>query len=77
MSNVTIEQVVMIIETIGVLKRDGLKGLIDDHKLDLIWRFIAVVFLEHEGLVQTRQQNLTIWVMRVDDRKGQDISGEA
>jgi rubredoxin len=51
--------------------------LIDNHRLDLIWRFIAVIFLEQAGLVHTRQQGLTIWVMRVDDREGQGLSGES
>ena len=51
--------------------------LIEDRKLDLIWRFIAVLFLEQAGLVCTRQQDLAIWVMRVDDGEGQDLSGEA
>jgi len=50
-------------------------ALIENQRLDLIWRFIAVIFLEQAGHVQTRQQGLTIWVMRVDDREGQGISG--
>jgi rubredoxin len=52
-------------------------ALIDNPRLDLVWRFIAVIFLEQAGLVQTRQESLTIWVMRVDDRERQDVSGEA
>lgn len=52
-------------------------ALVDDRRLDLIWRFIAVIFLEHAGLLCTRQQGLAIWVMRVDDREGQELSGEA
>jgi hypothetical protein len=51
--------------------------LIENGRLDLIWRFIAVIFLEQAGAVHTQQQGLTIWVMRVDDREGQGISGEA
>jgi hypothetical protein len=52
-------------------------ALIDNPKLDLVWHFIAVIFLEQAGLVQTRQEGLTIWVMQVDDRERQDVSGEA
>jgi rubredoxin len=52
-------------------------AVIDNCRLDLIWRFTAVIFLEQAGLVRTRQQGMTIWVMRVDDREGQDFSGEA
>jgi hypothetical protein len=50
--------------------------LIDDLRLDLVWRFIAVIFLEHAGSVHIRQQGQTIWVMKFDDREGQDFSGE-
>jgi hypothetical protein len=50
--------------------------LIDDLRLDLVWRFIAVIFLEHAGSVHVRQQGQTIWVMKFDDREGQDIPGE-
>jgi len=51
--------------------------LIEDRRRDLIWRFIAVIFLEHDGLVHTRQQGPTIRVMKAADREGQDLSGEA
>lgn len=51
--------------------------LIEDPRRDLIWRFIAVIFLEHAGCVCTRQQDATIWVMKAADREGQDVSGEA
>ena len=46
-----------------------------DSRLDLIWRFVAIIFLEHAGLVNVRQQDQTIWVMKCDDRKGQDFPG--
>ena len=42
----------------------------------LIWRFIAVIFLEHARSVTIRQQDQTIWVMKCDDRERQDIPGE-
>jgi len=51
--------------------------LIENRRLDLIWRFTAVIFLEQAGLVHTRQQGLTIWVMKIDDGEGQAVSGEA
>jgi hypothetical protein len=50
--------------------------LIDDLRLDLVWRFIAVIFLEHAGSIHVRQQGQTIWVIKHDDREGQDFLGE-
>jgi hypothetical protein len=50
-------------------------ALIEDPRLDLIWRFVGIIFLEHAGLVNIRQQGQTIWVMKCDDRKGQDLPG--
>jgi hypothetical protein len=50
--------------------------LAEDHRLDLIWKFIAAIFLDHAGLVYIYQQDDTIWVMKYDDRKRQRISDE-
>ena len=50
--------------------------LIDDLRLDLVWRFIAVIFMEHAGSVHVRQQDQVIWVIKHDDREGQDLLGE-
>ena len=50
--------------------------LIEDLRLDLVWRFIAVIFLEHAGSIHVRQQDQTIWVIKHDDREGQDLLGE-
>lgn len=50
--------------------------LTDNLRLDLIWRFIAAVFLDHAGSVIVYQNDETIWVMKLDDRKGQGISDE-
>jgi len=50
--------------------------LIDDLRLDLVWRFIAVIFLEHAGSVHVRQQGQAIWVMKFDEREGQYLLGE-
>jgi hypothetical protein len=52
-------------------------ALIENPRRDLVWRFIAVIFLEQAGRVHTRQEGLTIWVMQVDDRERQDVSGKA
>ena len=51
--------------------------LIANLRMDLIWRFIAIIFLEHARSVTIRQQGKTIWVMKCDDRERQDIPGEA
>ena len=48
--------------------------LTEDLRLDLIWKFIAAIFLDHAGLVEIYQQDDTIWVMKCDYRKGQGIS---
>jgi hypothetical protein len=50
--------------------------LAEDLRLDLIWKFIAAIFLDHAGLVYIYQQDETIWVMKFDDRKRQGISDE-
>jgi hypothetical protein len=50
--------------------------LAEDLRLDLIWRFIAAIFLDHAGLVEIYQQDDTIWVMKYDYHKGQGISDE-
>jgi hypothetical protein len=49
--------------------------LIENLRLDLIWKFIAAIFLDHAGLINVNQQGQTIWVMKCDDRKGQDLPG--
>ena len=63
--------------TTGSKELRQMPALIDNPRLDLVWRFIAVIFLEQAGLVHTHQEGLTIWVMQVDDRERQDISGRA
>jgi len=49
--------------------------IIEDQRLDLIWKFIAAIFLDHAGLVNLSQQGRAIWVIKIDDRERQDISG--
>lgn len=51
--------------------------LTDDLRLDLVWRFIAVIFLDYAGAVRIRQQGQTIWAIKHDDRERQDLPGEA
>jgi hypothetical protein len=51
--------------------------LTEDHRLDLIWKFIAAIFLDHAGSVNIYQQDEFIWVMKYDYREGQGISDEA
>jgi len=47
-------------------------------KKDLIWRFIAVIFLAHAGLVDIWQEGQDIMVIKHEiDREGCDISGES
>jgi hypothetical protein len=44
---------------------------------DRIWRFIAIIFLAHAGVVDIWQEGQEILVMKHEtNRKGQDISGE-
>jgi hypothetical protein len=33
-------------------------------RLDLVWRFIAAIFLDHAGLINVYQQDQNIWVMK-------------
>lgn len=51
--------------------------LSEDTRLDRIWRFIAVIFLAHAGLIDVRQEGDMILVMQREvDREGQDIPGD-
>jgi hypothetical protein len=44
---------------------------------DLIWRFIAVIFLTHDSVIDVWQERQEIMVIKHEaNRKGQDISGE-
>ncbi len=38
--------------------------LIENPRLDLIWRFIAAIFLDHAGLISIYQQGRNILVMK-------------
>jgi len=52
--------------------------LSNDPRKDLIWRFIAVIFLAHAGIVNIWQDGHNIMVMKHEtNRKRQDILGES
>jgi hypothetical protein len=56
----------------------GMLPLGEDLRKDLIWRFIAVIFLAHAGAVDIWQEGQEIMVMKHEtDREGQDIPGES
>lgn len=51
--------------------------LIEDPRRDLIFRFIAIIFLAHGGVVRVWQESSTIWVShRETDREGQAVPGD-
>ena len=51
--------------------------LSENLKKDLIWRFIAVIFLAHYGIIDIWQERQDILVKKHEtNRKGQDIFGE-
>lgn len=54
----------------------GIPAIMENKRKDLIWRFIAAIFLEHEQEIEIRQDGETLWVMKCVDRKGQNFSGE-
>jgi hypothetical protein len=47
--------------------------IIEDVKRDLIWRFIAVIFLEHFRQVEIVQENDIIWVKKFVNDQGSDV----
>ena len=56
---------------------DEIPSLTDDARKDLIWRFVAIIFMAHAGQVDVWQEGSTIWVIRHEaDREGQDIPGD-
>ena len=54
----------------------GIPALIENTRKDLIWRFIAAIFLEHEKKINIQQTNQTIWLNHYVNRQGQDFFGE-
>jgi len=56
---------------------DDIPSLTEDARRDLIWRFVAVIFMAHAGLVDVWQEGSTILVMKHEaDREGQDVPGD-
>lgn len=49
-------------------------AIIENRRKDLIWRFIAAIFLEHEQEIQIRQDGQTIWVSKYVDEQRSDFS---
>ena len=50
--------------------------LAEDARKDLIWRFIAIVFMAHTGLLDVWQEGTTIWVMKHETHgERQDVLG--
>ena len=52
----------------------GIPTLIENARKDLIWRFIAAIFLEHEKQIEIHQNNQTIWLSHYVNRQRQDFS---
>ena len=60
-----------------VLELDSIPPLIEDARLDRIWRFIAIIFLAHAGLLHVWQDGAAIMVkQRETDTEGQGVPGE-
>jgi len=56
---------------------DGIPSLIEDARKDLVWRFVAIIFMAHAGLIDVWQEGSTIWVMKHETNgEGQDIPGD-
>ncbi|MFC1806495.1 hypothetical protein ACFL09_05895 [Planctomycetota bacterium] len=52
-------------------------SLREDARKDLIWRFIAVIFMAHAGLLDVWQEGSTIWMMKHEAHgERQDILGD-
>lgn len=51
----------------------GIPTLIENARKDLIWRFIAAIFLEHEKQIEIQQNNQTIWLSHYVNRQRQDF----
>jgi len=55
----------------------GMPPLRGDARKDLIWRFIAALFLTHTGVIDIWQEGRDVMVMKHEtDREGQDVPGE-
>ncbi|MGB6919263.1 MAG: hypothetical protein WBF96_12140 [Phycisphaerae bacterium] len=51
--------------------------LTESARKDRIWRFIAIIFMAHAGLIRVWQEGQSIMVMQHEtDREGQDVPGD-
>jgi hypothetical protein len=49
-------------------------SLAEDRRRDVIWRFVAAIFMAHAGVIDIWQDRLDVMVMRREtDRKGQEL----
>ena len=56
---------------------DRIPALSEDARKDRVWRFIAIIFMAHMGLIDLWQSGRSIMVMKHEtDREGQDIPGD-
>jgi DNA-directed RNA polymerase subunit RPC12/RpoP len=56
---------------------DAIPPLDDPPRKDRVWRFVAIIFMAHAGLVDVWQDGPTIMVMRHEaNREGQDVPGD-
>jgi hypothetical protein len=56
---------------------DEIPSLTEDTRKDLIWRFVAIIFMAHAGLVDVWQQGSTIMVVKHEaNGEGQGVSGD-
>jgi len=53
-----------------------IRELIKNRRRDLIYRFVAIIFLAHEGKVDIDQEDQKLWVKRHANQQGQNISGK-
>ena len=52
------------LDSLGEANLRDIPPLIENLRLDLIWKFIAAIFLDHAGLIDVYQQDNNIWVMK-------------
>ena len=56
---------------------DDIPDLIESRRLDRIWRFIAVIFLVHKGVIDVEQQASTLLLRKNEvNGEGQGILGD-
>ena len=53
---------------------DDIPPIEQNPRKDRVWRFVALVFMAHAGLIEICQEGLTIMVNAIDDGKGQGVS---